>query len=349
MRRGTTIVRVGPGAGAGAGAVCPGRRVLAVLSALVVLVAGCSGGGGAGGGAGGASTTTAPVIRVTTPPTVSVAAPVGSSAARFCAGPLTVTATGTVEDDELDEISGVAASRRNAGVYWVQNDSENPSIVYGIDERGRRRGWVRFASVSVEDWEDLAVGPGPDPAVSYLFVADIGDNALSRANVQIVRVPEPALPATVPAAPPALAADVVTLRYPDRAHNAEAFMVHPTTGDWYLLTKEQNGPSILFRARKPGAGASTIVLEQLTSLSVVPDLVTAADLSPDGSALAVRTYLSVRVYPITGGDVGAALLGPMCRGPLVRDAQGEALAFAADGRSLVTLSEGDHPAVNVIR
>ncbi len=345
MRRGTTIVQVGPGAGAGAGAACPRRRVLAVLSVLVVLVAGCSG----SGDAGGASTTTAPVIRVTTPPSVPVSASAGSSAARFCAGTLAVTTTGTVEDDELDEISGVAASRRNAGVYWVQNDSENPSIVYGIDERGVRRGWVRFASVSVEDWEDLAVGPGPDPAVSYLFVADIGDNALSRANVQIVRVAEPALPATVPAAPPAVAADVVTLRYPDRAHNAEAFMVHPTTGDWYLLTKEQNGPSILFRARKPGAGASTIVLEQLTSLSVVPDLVTAADLSPDGTALAVRTYLSVRVYPITGGDVGGALLGPMCRGPLVRDAQGEALAFAADGRSLVTLSEGDHPAVNIIR
>lgn len=324
------------------GSAPSGRTVLAVLA---VLAAACSG----DGAEGAPSTTTAPVIRVTTPPSVSVSAPAGTSAARFCAGTLTVTKTGTVEDDALDEISGVAASRRNAGVYWVHNDSENPSIVYGIDERGVRRGWVRFASVSVDDWEDIAVGPGPDAAVSYLFVADTGDNALSRANVQIVRLPEPALPATVPAAPLTLAADVITLRYPDRAHNAEAFMVHPTTGDWYLLTKEQNGPSILFRARKPGAGASTIMLEQLTSLSVVPDLVTAADLSPDGSALAIRTYLSVRVYPITGGDVGAALLGPMCRGPLVRDAQGEALAFAADGQSLVTLSEGDHPAFNVIR
>jgi hypothetical protein len=321
--------------------------ILATMAALAAAVlAACS--GGAATSSPGATTTTARAtssggLTGATAPASGATAVAGTTAARFCAGTRAVEATGTVASKELAEISGVAASRRNAGVFWVHVDSGGPAAVFGIDATGASRARVALVDATNEDWEDVAVGPGPDAGTSYLFVADIGDNAVDRRNVQVYRLPEPALTDTE------AAADVITLRYPDHAHNAEAFAVHPTTGDWYVLTKEENGPSILFRARRPGAGTSTITLEPLTSLSVAPDLVTAADISPDGSALAVRTYLSVRVYPITGGDVGGALLGPACRGPLVRDAQGEALAFAADGQSLVSLSEGANVAFNLIR
>lgn len=302
------------------------------------VLAACSDDGGVRSGAG---TTTVPTVTV--PPTVPAGLAPGSSAARFCAPDHTVNTTGTVADDALDEISGVAASRRNPGVYWVHVDSDGPATVWGIDETGATRGRVSITGATNVDWEDVAVGPGPVSGTSYLFVADIGDNAVTRKNVQVYRLPEPAVTAT------SAAADVVTLRYPDGPHNAEAFMVLPTTGDWYVVTKEANGPSLLFRARKPGPGASTLVLEQLASLDVQPDLVSAGDFSPDGSALVLRTYLSVRVFPILDGDVAAALGRPDCRGPRVRDPQGEGIAFTPDGTAIVTLSEGKHPEFHVIR
>lgn len=286
--------------------------------------------------------TTTTRVTVTTATVPAGLAP-GSVAARFCAGGLTATAAGEVRDDALAEISGVAASRANAGVYWVHLDSDGASAVWGIDGTGATRGRVALTGATNVDWEDVSVGPGPVAGTSYLFVADIGDNGLDRKNVQVYRLPEPAITAT------SASAEVVTLRYPDRAHNAEAFLVHPTSGDWYLVTKEANGPSLLFRARKPGAGASTIVLEQLGSLDVTPDLVTAAAFAPDASAFVLRTYLSVRVFPILDGDVAAALGRPDCRGPRVRDAQGEAITFATDGSAILTLSEGKGSPVTVIR
>lgn len=308
---------------------------------MVVLVA-----GGILAGCSDDAGTTAPTTTqrtITSTVTAPAGLAAGSAAARFCASGLTATSGGEVRDEALSEISGVAASRANAGTYWVHVDSEGPSAVWAIDGTGATRGRVTLTGATNVDWEDISVGPGPVAGTSYLFVADIGDNGLDRKNIQVYRLPEPALGAT--SAP----FDVVTLRYPDRAHNAEAFFVHPTTGDWYLLTKEANGPSVLFRARKPGAGASTVTLEQLGSLDVTPDLVTAAAFAPDASAFVVRTYLSVRVFPILDGDVAAALGRPDCRGPRVRDAQGEAITFTTDGSALVTLSEGKGSPVTVIR
>jgi len=47
---------------------------------------------------------------------------------------------------------------------------------------------------TVDDVEDIAVGRGPVPGRSYLYVGDIGGNvggATVRSQVQILRIPEP--------------------------------------------------------------------------------------------------------------------------------------------------------------
>ena len=71
----------------------------------------------------------------------------------------------------------------------------------------------------------IASGPGPIAERTYLFAADIGDNGASREHVVVYRMIEPDLAAT------STSADAVTLMYPDRPHDAEAFMVDPITGE----------------------------------------------------------------------------------------------------------------------
>jgi len=313
------------------------RTSWVVMCGAMFSLAAC----GAGGASAGVNDTGTTSTAVTTLATTSTRPPSPATSAQVMCGTVRAGSRGVVGSPELTEISGVAASRREPGVLWVHNDSGGRAAVYALDLTGTTRARVDVTNAVAVDWEDIAIGPGPD-AATHLFVADIGDNAASRERVMIYRFPEPALAAT------AVTADAVTLRYPDRPHDAEAFMVHPVTGDWYLLTKERSDASTLFRAAKPGPGSSTVTLEPLTTISVQPDFVTGGDISPDGSALAIRTYLSVRVYPITGGDVAGALAGPPCRGPALREGQGEAIAFGADGRTLVTISEGANPAVNVI-
>ncbi len=51
---------------------------------------------------------------------------------------------------------------------------------------------IKLEGVVMDDFEDLAVGPGPG-GLSYLYVGDIGNNGDPRESVQIYRFVEPDL------------------------------------------------------------------------------------------------------------------------------------------------------------
>ena len=115
------------------------------------------------------------------------------------------------------------------------------------------------------------------------------------------------------------------------------------TKDWTL-----HGEPSVYRASGDIADGSTVVLQKV---GVVPgslgSLVTAADVSPDGSVVGIRTYEAVRLYRRPAGEpLWAAFESPV-RGPDPRpETQGESLGFAADGASYVTVSEGANPVLH---
>ncbi len=307
--------------------------VALALGALAVAAcsSGSSGSSGpalpAGGGGGQASGMTGP------------GRPAGDASADLAAWcrVATTSTVGVVRTPALDEISGIAAGRRDPAVRWVHNDSGDGPVLYALGSDGALLGAVEVDGAAATDWEDLALGPGPVDGEPWLFVADIGDNARVRPSVAVVRLVEPALPVR------RVTGQTVELVYPDGPHDAEAFFVHPVSGDWYVLTKEVGQSSVVFRAPRPGADVRRVVLEAAGYLDVRPDRVTAADLSADGTRLAVRTYTGVRVFPVVGGDVAGALGATPCRFNVPGELQGEAVAFEADARTLVTVSEGAAP------
>src|SRR5205085_5173224 len=82
---------------------------------------------------------------------------------------------GDVTEIELQEISGIIASRKNHDVLWVHEDGPQTSVV-AINTSGRLLGTLTLTGVQTVDWEDIAIGPGPVAGVDYLYIADIGDN-----------------------------------------------------------------------------------------------------------------------------------------------------------------------------
>jgi len=97
---------------------------------------------------------------------------------------------GTVQSALIKEASGLAASRKNPGVLWVHNDGGSP-CVYAITPEGKLLGVYNLAGAKVRNWEDIAIGPGPEPNVDYLYVGDIGDNNAKRKDVTVYRIIEP--------------------------------------------------------------------------------------------------------------------------------------------------------------
>ena len=68
---------------------------------------------------------------------------------------------------------------------------------------------------------------------------------------------------------------------------------------------------------------------------------TAADVTRDGTAVAVRTYGKVMVFNRnTTRKLWTAFAGTPCNAPLPAEVQGEAVGFRDDGKALATVSEG---------
>jgi hypothetical protein len=148
-----------------------------------------------------------------------------------------------------------------------------------------------------------------------------------------------------------VAADALTFTYPDGPHDAEALLVDPDRGDLVIVTKDWTltGHSQVFRAPADLAAGSTTVLEQVARLDLpIGTLVTGADVSPDGSVVALRSYAAVSLYPRPDGqDVWTAFTQTPCTGPHPIEKQGEAIGFAADGSAYATISEGANPTLHL--
>ncbi len=258
---------------------------------------------------------------------------------------------GNAENPDLDEVSGVAASRSAEDVLWVHNDSGDLARIFALRTDGTNLGEYRLTGATNVDWEDIAIGPGPEPGRDYIYVGDIGDNdardtGVGRATVVVYQVPEPAVTRDQAAVTVDLGSVVaIPLVYPAGPHDCEALMVDPDSGDLFLLTKDNDGMSELYVARAPLGGA-TITLERVGMLLFGPGatpggpLVTAADLSVDGRALLVRTYSAVLLFlRPAGGSVADALGTTPFSLPAAFEMQGEGIAWAPDGRGYYTTSE----------
>jgi hypothetical protein len=304
--------------------------VAGLIAALCVL-AGCN-----------AATKTSSATTTTTPkgPPARASAVLGAA----CNGTLVASAPGKIANDAITELSGIVSSRRTNGVWWANNDSGDSARLFAVGNNGRSLGEFRLAGATATDWEDIGIGPGPKAGVAYLYAADIGDNAKARSSVQLYRVPEPAVNPAKPTSATKTLAGVatLTLTYPDGAHDAEAFFVDPKTGRLYIVSKEL-GAAGVYRAPAALAAGSTTKLQSVGTVKAGP-LVTAADITARGNAIALRTYTSVRLFARTGDTkVETALSGKPCKGKTARERQGEAIGFTRDGRGYVTVSEGTHP------
>ena len=258
----------------------------------------------------------------------------------------------TFADPRIEESSGLVSSSTTDGVVFTHNDSGDQARFFAVDSRGRTLTTYVLPGVRARDWEDLARGPD-EQGRSSLWLGDIGDNNARRDNgILVHRVREP-----VPGAQERVTTEAPTsfrLRYPDGPGDAEALVVHPTTGRLYVFSKPLAGPSQVYRApeRLDPAGSNRLervgeVVPLSTGTAGGPGigglaqlLVTAADISPDGRRLAVRTYTDVYEFALPGGDLEAGLATEPVVSPLPSTRQGEGLAYSRDGRSLLLSTEG---------
>ncbi|MEO6515019.1 MAG: hypothetical protein ABIP18_05155 [Steroidobacteraceae bacterium] len=244
------------------------------------------------------------------------------------------------------EASGIALSRSASRLYHI-NDGDG-AFFHVTDIQGGALQTVRVTGFMPQDIEDL--GLGPCGTSTCLYLADTGDNAVRRQSVQIAVIKE-----TERFGAEVAPERVITARYPDGPHDAEAIAIHPS-GDLLLATKMrrgEQGPSLLFRlsAAQLAAGGEqtfavvgTIPVPALTEqLEQSPRrVVTAMNISPDGRRFVLLTYDAVIEFAV---DLKAGLPDNWVEGkthhaaPIAALIQAEAIAYERDGRSILYSTE----------
>jgi len=246
---------------------------------------------------------------------------------------------GRIQFKGLDEISGLVVSRKNPGVLWVHNDSGDKAQIYAIDVRGRLLSTFLVTGASARDWEDIAVGPGPEANESYLYIADTGDNQAKDKTVTVYRVAEPSVSLTEPVPVDRTArADAISLKYPNGPRDAETLFVDPVTKDLYIISKRElsNG---LYCAPYPQSTEGTAVLQFKTELHI--GFSVGGDISADGRFVVVRSMFGAVMFErIAGKPLWEALKARPVAIPVKSEPQGEAIAFDIEGRGYYTVSEG---------
>ncbi len=244
---------------------------------------------------------------------------------------------GIVASPAVAELSGLAASRLHEGILYAHNDSGDEPRFFALSLTGEDRGTFSLPAAAAVDWEEIAAGPCGDGAPGCLYLADFGDNDEVRDDLVLYRVPEPESVGEGLAV--ALEAEAFPFSYPDGPHNAEAFVVHPTTGVVTIFTKAAT--SRVFELTPPlEPGMVATAAGEIAFDSFLP-LATGADIDAGATVLAIRTYADVLLFPIpAGGSARDALAQPSCAAPHAAEMQGEAIAFLTGGASYVTASEG---------
>ena len=226
---------------------------------------------------------------------------------------------GVVDDARITESSGLALSEDDPDLAYTINDSGSVDAVYAVElSTGAVVGVTVVSGTAWVDTEALALHDGT------LWVADVGDNAGQREDVSLYSLDEPGRgdSTTTP--------QRHRLEHPGGPVDVESLAVDPTSGRMLLVTKQLLEGSLLALEADPAVDEVTTLQEvDVPTLSLATD----AAWTPDGRHLVVRNNGEAQVLDPESGDVLTTFALP-------DQEQGETLAVAPDGRSIVIGTEG---------
>lgn len=266
---------------------------------------------------------------------------------------------GTVSGDTVVEVSGMAASVRTPGLYYVVGDEPGTSEVVAVRADGTPVTRIEVAGMDPENAEALAVGPcgddPDDPDASCFYVGDIGDH-VGRDHVTVYRVREPDLaaePASVEAD-----ADALEFSYEDGPTDAEALIVD-ADGRPLVVSKAsfdrdtgETGSTRLYRGPADGGEFALVAEIELPEpedgllAAMVGNVVTDASADLAAGRVLLRTYDEILEYRAPDPGNGnadadpAAFPGwPVRRVPPGNVLQAETVTYTVDGCGYFTSSE----------
>jgi hypothetical protein len=241
-------------------------------------------------------------------------------------------------------------------LLWIVNDSGDQPVLYAVGTDGGARGRVVLRDADNQDWEDLAgfrLG-----RISYLLVADVGDNQARRPHLFIYIIKEPLAEEGV------FANDVqatwvqkIQFTYEDGPRDCEAVAVDAAAQKILLLSKRDRPPRLYQLPLDLSDRAPGLVARYLSEVETIPPPTaadvredprfgrlrsqpTAMDISADGRLAVVQTYKNAYLYrKRPHGSWSQAFAAQPVSLVAPRMPQTEAICFGFDQKSVFVTTE----------
>jgi hypothetical protein len=241
-----------------------------------------------------------------------------------------------LKNKKLREVSGMASSMNNPGLLWVHNDAGNKAEIYLLDQNLDVKLTCTLAGVENRDWEDIAIGPGPDSGRHYIYVGDIGDNDGQRRHKFVYRIEEPVWNKSDPTLA-VTSIETITIELDDRPKDTETLLIDPGTKNLYLVSKREN-PVHLYEVKYPYSTREPVVARKVMPLPMSE--IVGGDFSHDGKEVVIKNYAYIYYWRRQPQELIQDVLKTSSREiQYMKEPQGEAITFAHDGSGLYTLSE----------
>lgn len=251
-------------------------------------------------------------------------------------GLATFNATPTINElnvSYLDEVSGIVPSFNTSGGLWLMEDSGSQPKLELINEQGVHLRTLNFNG-SNRDWEDIAIGPGPDAGKKYIYLAEIGDNSVVHSSYYIYRFEEPTANQIS-----INTYETIEFVYPNNvSYNAETLLVDPKTKDLYVITKDQLNVRV-YRLAYPQNTSAINTAEFLGTIGYWA--LVGGDISPAGDEILLKSYSAVYYWKIKEGESIYQTLKRThdITAPYIIEPQGEAVCWDVNASGYYTISE----------
>jgi hypothetical protein len=242
-------------------------------------------------------------------------------------------ALGTVAD-RLHEASGLVESIANPSHLWTLNDSGNPAEIFLIDQKAEIKLVCKLKDVHNRDFEEIAIGAGPDSTKNYIYAGDIGDN-LSRYRIKLIyRFEEPVIGKEKEIL--IYEFDTLQIILSDGNHDTEAMMIDPRSHHLYLVSKRQDSVNVY---NTPYPFQKNVMTAKIVATIPFQQIV-AGSFSTDGKEVLLKDIDNVYYWNNESMlPLSELLMRPPEILPYEPEKQGESIAWARDGSGYYTLSE----------
>jgi len=240
-----------------------------------------------------------------------------------------------VKSKSIVETSGLVFYHNRV---WLHNDSGGKAELFSRDVDGQNHQKHTIEVNKAVDWEDLSI----DRKKGVFYIADTGDNREKRTNIQIItydllqqktqRIP---------------------ISYDTGPIDVEGIAFDPIQQELILISKGRGGTVHLFSFDPQKKPLTPLRSQYQFSISAAkslnPERITAMDISPDGSYIAIRNYMELFLWQRSIHEsVIESMQSKPCVYMLPIQKQGESLGFS-NNHQMWTLSEGKNQPLFEIR